>query len=124
MSAARGVAEVKHDRALLLIALRFQEQRQAPLVVQDVAGIRAATRPRALMHDAFDRAAAQELIVRLIDQHPHRQLVDGRNLDRLRARDLDAAEAADCGGCRERGRSFQKIAPFETVHVVLPVPKR
>ena len=63
ISAGRGVAEVEQDRALLLLALRFQEQRQAPLVVQDVAGIGAATRPRALMNDAVDRAAAQELIV-------------------------------------------------------------
>jgi hypothetical protein len=39
------------------------------------------------------RAAAQELIVLLIDQNPHRELVDGRHLNRLRACDLDAREA-------------------------------
>ena len=45
------------------------------------------------------------------------------NLDRLRARDLDAAEAAGGGGCRERGRGFQEFTPFEIAHLVLPDAK-
>ena len=57
------IAEVEHDRALLRGALRFQKQRQAPLVVEHVLDVGAASRPRAFVDDAIDRAAAQELIV-------------------------------------------------------------
>jgi hypothetical protein len=50
--------------------------------MQHVAGISTAGRPRSLMNDPVDRTAAQELIVHLIDQDPHGQLVNRRNLDR------------------------------------------
>src|SRR2546421_9208191 len=95
----RRVAEVEQNRALLLCPFGFQEERKAPLVVQDVAGIGAASRPRTLMNDTIHSAATQELIMSLIDQNPHCQFVDGRNLYGLRARDLDAPEAAS-GGSR------------------------
>jgi hypothetical protein len=62
------------------------------------------------MNDPVHRAATQELIMRLIDQDPHCQLVDRGHLDRLRARNLDAAEATGSGRCGHRGGRFQKVA--------------
>jgi hypothetical protein len=64
------------------------------------------------MNHAVDGAAAQELVVLLVDQHTHGQLVDGWHLDRRRARELDAAKAR---GCRadEGGGSFEELATVE-----------
>src|SRR5947207_1951754 len=70
-----GVSEVEQDGALLLVALRFQEERQSPLVVQYVAGVGAAAGPGAVVNYPVDRAAAQILIVHLVDQDADRQLV-------------------------------------------------
>ena len=41
----RGVAEVQQDRALLLLALRFEVERETPFIVQDVARVGAAPGP-------------------------------------------------------------------------------
>ena len=89
----RGVAEVQQDRALLLVTLRFEVERETPFIVQHVARVTTAPRPGSLVNHAVDGAAAQELVVLLVDQHTHGQLVDGRDLDRRSARQLDAAES-------------------------------
>ena len=108
----RGIAEVQQDRALLLVALRFEVERETPFIVQHIARVGAAARPGRLVNHAVDGAAAQELVVLLVDQHTHGQLVDGRHLDRRRAGELDAAEAR---GCRagKGGGGFEEIATVE-----------
>ena len=78
----RRVAEIQQDIASLLFALRFQKQRQTPLIVQDVARVGAAAAARTFVNDAVHGTAAQKLVVLLIDQHADRQFVDGRHLDR------------------------------------------
>ena len=114
------VAEVEHDGALLLLALRFQEQRQAPLIVQDVAGIGAAARPRA------PRARHRSPCCRAgIDRAPGRsgrastacRWSEPGSVARSRSR---RSRNRRRRGCRERGRGFQEVTPFEIVHVVLP----
>ena len=57
------VAEVEHDRALLLVALRFQEERQSPLVVQNVAGVGAAAGTRAVVNDPIEVGQLGEELV-------------------------------------------------------------
>ena len=108
----RGIAEVQQDRALLLVALRFEVERETPFIVQHVARVTTAPRPGSLVNHAVDGAAAQELVVLLVDQHTHGQLVDGRDLNRRRARELDAAEAR---GCRagKGGGGFEELATVE-----------
>src|SRR5262249_54527272 len=120
----RGVAEVEQDCALLLSELRLQEHRQARLVVQDVATVGAAPRPRALMNNSVDRAAAQVLIMLLVNQYADRQLVDGWNLKRLPRCDLGTAESGGRSGSGDRCRTFQEISTFEIVHVGPSMLKR
>src|ERR1700704_1753442 len=112
-----GVAEVEQDRALLLCALRFEEKRKAPFVVEDIASVRAAPRAWALMNHAIHRAAAQELVVLLVDQHADRELVDRRTLVGRRGRYLHAGEAAGGRGPGESCRRFQEVATSQIVHV-------
>ena len=95
----RGVAEVEQDRALLLLTLQFQEERQAPLIVQDVACVRAAAWPWSLVNDTIDRAGRQKLVMLLVDQNADRELVDRWYVDRRRTAismqvKLDAAAPA------------------------------
>jgi hypothetical protein len=74
------VAVVEHQRSRLTASLRFKPQREAPLRVNHVA-----TRDRGRLHaDAVDSCRAQEKIVRGVNQHPNRQLVYRRHLDRRR----------------------------------------
>ena len=71
----------------------FEVERETPFIVQHVARVTTAPWPGSLVNHAVDGAAAQELVVLLIDQHTHGQLVDGRDLNRRCARELDTAEA-------------------------------
>src|SRR5947209_652572 len=83
-------------------ALRFEVERETPFIVQNVARVSAAGRPRPFMNHAVHGAAAQELIVLLIDQHTDGEFVDGRDLDRGCGDQFDAAEPGGCGageGC-------------------------
>ena len=97
---------------LILFALRFKEQRQAPFVVQHVAGVRTAAAARGFMDHAVDRAALQELVVLLIHQHADRQFVDGRHLDRRGAGNAHAGEAAGCGHAgHHRDRLLTEVWP-------------
>ena len=57
------VAEVQHDRALLLVALRFQKERQSPLVMQNVAGVGAAAGTGAVVNDAIEVGQLGEELV-------------------------------------------------------------
>jgi len=94
------------------------------LVVQDVATVGAAPRPRALMNNSVDRAAAQVLIMLLVNQYADRQLVDGWNLKRLPRCDLGTAESGGRSGSGDRCRTFQEISTFEIVHVGPSMLKR
>ncbi len=101
-----GVTEIEKDGALLLLALRFQKQRQPPFVMEDVARISAAGRSRALMNDAVHSAAAQKLVVLLINQHADRKFIDCRHLDWCRASDADTGKSTGSSNAREHRGIF------------------
>src|SRR5712691_10215166 len=64
------------------------------------------------MNHAVHSAAAQELVVLLVDQHADRQLVDGRHLDWRGGGQFDASEAGGRGTGEGCG-GFEEIAAVE-----------
>ena len=113
----RRVAEIEHDVTLFVAALRFDEQRQAPLVVDGAAIVGFAR--RSLYLDALHLPGTKEQVVGAIDHDADRHAVHHWSLDRCRGCDLNTAKAAGCGRSRECGRGFQEITPFKFGHSAL-----
>ena len=72
----RGVAEVEQDRAAARRRAAIPERARGPTRCAGRCARPRCGRARAFVHHAVDGAAAQELIVLLIDQHADRELVD------------------------------------------------
>jgi hypothetical protein len=100
-------------------ALRFNEERKPPLVVDRATIVGFARRPFDL--NALHLAGAQEQVVSAVDQDLDRHAVHHRRLDRSGACDLDAAEAAGRRRRRERRRSLEEFTPLEIRHGRLPL---
>src|SRR5437763_12852233 len=62
---------------------------------------------------AVDRRGAQEKIVRGVDQHPNRELVDHRHLDRRRRGELNACEGAAYRRPSEDRGAYEKVTPCQ-----------
>src|SRR5262249_16166793 len=87
-----GISEVNHHSVLFGVALRFNIQRQAPLIVQRPTIVGLA-RGRFNL-DAFHLTWTQEQIVGAVNKDMYRDFIDDRRSDWGSSRDLDTAEAA------------------------------
>src|ERR1700731_1812965 len=105
----RAVAVIEHEIAVLGAALRFEEERQAPLIVQRPAKIRRAW--SGLHRHAVNLARPEVPVLAAVDEDVHRQLVHHGWLDRRCARKLAAAETSSRGHACECGRSLQELSP-------------
>jgi hypothetical protein len=108
--------EIQQEGALLITALRLQQQRQPPFAVQRPRRIR---RPAGLRLHPAHRLRLEEDIGGAVDQHASAELVDRRHLDRTRLGHLDTGKPTGRGSQRETGGHLQGIASIEIWHGIL-----